>query len=95
MIMNDEPQCVENEPRFKIKQKVWLFDKESEKIISREICSYQLIGGIYCYDLYLLGKGFRVRQREHQLFPDFHSCKIAAHATYLQKIKDLLEQKDE
>ncbi len=95
MIMNDEPHSVENEPRFKLKQKIYLWDKKSEKIITRQISSIEKIAGITCYDLYSLKKGYRLQQRESQLFPDFNSCKVAAHATYLQKIKELLEQKDE
>lgn len=96
MIMNEEPQCVENKPRFKVRQTVYIYDHFLSKITRRFIKGYQNSNfhGML-YDLYSnADEGCRLAFPENQIFPDFNSCKVAAHATYLQKIKELLEQKE-
>lgn len=95
MIMNDEPQSVENEPRFKVRQIVYIYDPFYSKITRRFIKGYQNTNfhGVR-YDLYSADEGYRLAVPENQIFPDFASCEVAAHATYLQKIKELLEQKE-
>lgn len=97
MIMNDEPQCVENEPRFKLNQKVFYFE-EAENSIKKAVIKGVFYNSSYVsYDIYWKNKQNweTFRCMECLLFPDFNSCKVAAHATYLQKIKELLEQKDD
>jgi len=103
--MNDEPQCVENEPRYKLYQEVYFYDSDSNKVLKSEVRGLYLGEILFKYFLkikniedifkFILETGTLKEMSESQIFPDFNSCKVAAHATYLQKIKDLLEQKDE
>lgn len=94
MIMNDAPECVENAPRFKLNEIVYIYI-EYTGIIKGNIITIAPYEHRTLYDIKSKKNGEKYIMPESQIFPDFNSCKIAVHATYLQKIKELLEQKDD
>ena len=84
-------------PKYKLNQEVYYFE-ECENSIKRAVIKGVFYNSAYTsYDIFWKNKenweNFRVM--ENILYPDFESCKIAAHTIYLQKIKELLEKSHE